>query len=955
MKTYSLLYALLFATGSLFAQKTPVSGKVLDKTGSPLIGVILKVITPDSFFVTGSATDGNGAFSVSVENNRQYIFQLSFLGYRNWHKAVAVQTEALSLDNITLLEDAKNLKEVVVETVQQRGEQKGDTTQFNSSAFKTNPDATAEDLIKKMPGITSDNNGVKVNGETVNKVLVDGKPFFGDDPNAALKNLPADVVDKIQVYDRASDQAQFTGFDDGNKQKAINIITKSGKNVGQFGKVYAGYGTDDRYNAGATINSFNNKRRISLLLLSNNINQQNFSISDIMGVMSNSGQSMGPPGGGGGPQAGGGNSGPGSLLTAQQNGITATQSAGLNYSDTWGKKIAVSGSYFFNHSDNNNLSEINRTYYTDNNLAYRQNNTAKNLNENHRVNFRFDYDIDSANKLLIVPSLTIQKNNSSSLLSGRNTILDDVLLSETNTHSMAKNLGYDFSNSILYQHKFRKRGRTISLNVATQLTEKNNSGSYLSNSIYTDTSSTLDQVYGTYSNSKKISPTLSYTEPLGLNSQAIISYNPSYTMSKIDKATNNLDIVSDTYALFDTALSNKYNNINRIQKAGLGYKYRKGKLNFSIGADAQYSTLKGNQVFPVSFGVNKSFSNILPNAQLNYKFNQSKNFNFNYRSATNIPTVAQLQPVLDISNPLQIKSGNANLKQTFENNFNIRLGGFHTKTSRNFFVFLNTSYIKDYISSATYILSADSVIDGYTAKAGSQLTRPINVDHYLSGRLFFVYGFPVKPLKSNLNMNGGVNYSRTPSLINNKLNTSSNYALNGGIYIGSNISQNIDFSLSYNGSYNMVNNDLNTQSNNSYFTHTTTLKANWIIKDRIVANTEVNHILYNGLSQNYNQNYFLWNGYVGYKFLKDKSLEAKISVFDILNQNRSISRSITGTYTEDSYTNVLKRYVMATLTYTFKNFKGSSKAPESETPFPKGMPPPGSMPPPGGMAPPGNG
>ncbi|MES2134122.1 MAG: outer membrane beta-barrel protein [Bacteroidota bacterium] len=948
---WTIVFLIVSAFG--FSQTVPVSGSIADKSGS-MVGALIKVLTKDSTFVTGSSTDANGTYNINLGANTRYIFQMSFLGYKTISRVVDVKSDPVNISKTILEEDAKTLKEVVVETVQTRGEQKGDTTQFNSDAFKTHPDATAEDLIKKMPGITSDNNGLKVNGETVKKVLVDGKPFFGDDPNAAIKNLPADIVDKIQVYDKASDQAQFTGFNDGDQQKTINIITKNGKNVGQFGKVYAGYGTNDRYNAGATLNSFNNKRRISLLLLSNNINQQNFSISDIMGVMSNSGQSAGMGGGGsrdgggqGGNSGGTGNFGPGNLLTGQQSGLTATQSTGLNYTDAWGKKVNVSGSYFFNYTDNTNLAGIVRTYFTDNKLVYKQNNTNKTNNQNHRLNFRFEYAIDSSNKLTIVPSLNLQKNSTSSILAGSNTILENILLSQTNTNSKTANLGYDFSNSILFQHKFHKRGRTISFNIGTQLTEKNNDGSYYSNNIYTDTSSVLDQQYTTYSNSKKVSANISYTEPLSANSQVMFSYNPSYTVGKVDKITDNFNAASDDYTDFSTALSNKYNNVNEIQKAGLSYKYRKGKLNYGIGADAQYSTLNGNEDFPVAFAINKSFTNVLPNAQLNYKFSQSRNLNINYRSATNIPNVTQLQNVLDISNPLLIKSGNADLKQTFENNLNVRLGGFNAVTSRNFFVFLNGNYTNNYISNATYILRSDSLIGGYTAKRGSQFNKPVNVNGYWTTRAFLVYGFPVKAIKSNLNLNGGLTYNHTPTIINDIANISNNYALNGGAFIGSNINPNIDFSLGYNGTYNIVKNTKQPQSDNNYFTHTTTFKANWIIKSRVVLNTELNHILYNGLSQSYNQNYFLWNAYVGYKFLKNKSLEAKISMFDILNQNRSISRTITGTYTEDSNTNVLKRYAMLTLTYTFKNFKNNSQAPTTDpSPFPKGFPPHQGMPPP---------
>ncbi len=940
---YLFTFLILFLFCHLSFAQIIVSGSINDKAGKALPGAAVKVLSKDSVFVSGAACDTSGNFSLSLPPSNKYILVFAFIGYRNLFKLIELANEPLLLGKINLREDRKTLSEVEVKGVQNRGEQKGDTTSFKADAFKTNPDATAEDLVKKMPGVTSDNNGVKVNGETVQKVLLDGKPFLGDDPNAALKNLPAEFIDRVEVFDKMSDQAQFSGFNDGDQQKTINLVSKKAKNIGQFGKVYGGYGADQdnnsRYNAGATINSFNQKRRITLLLLSNNINQQNFSTADITGAMGSSGGS-GRGGGGGAPQ-GGGMGGSSSLLTAPQNGNTATQSAGLNYTDVWGKKVNVSGSYFFNYSDNKNLATINRNYFTSNGLVYKQNNDNKTLNQNQRFNFRFEYAIDSLNKLTVTPSFNFQNNNAKSGLTGSNVIFDNVNLSNTNTYSNINNIGYDFSNGILFQHKFKKYGRTVSLFANTQLTEKNNDGSYNSKNVYADTLTTgLDQLFTMYGNSKKVSGNLSYTEPLTKYAQLQISYNPSYTQGMSSKITEDRDSTTNDYSKFNNALSNNYNNIYQVQKAGLTYKYAKDKINFSLGLDGQASNLTGNQTFPVAFKIDRSFENNLPNAQLNYKFTKTKNLRVYYRSGTNIPSVTQLQNVIDISNPLQIKSGNTDLKQTFENNLSIRFGGFNPKTSRNANVFINGSSSDNYISNATFILRNDSVIQGYNVKAGSQLTKPVNLNGYYSGRAFFVYGFPVAKIKSNLNLNGGINFGRTPTLINNALNYSNSSALSGGIYLGSNISPKIDFSLGYSGNYTIVKNTLQKKSDNNFFSHTATFKINWNIYKGLVLNTDVSHTLYNGLSQSYNQQYFLWSAYVGYKFLKNRSLEAKIYMFDILNQNRSISRTVTGTYTEDNNTTVLKRYAMFTLTYTIRNFKSGSppKPEEDKNMFPGGRP-----------------
>lgn len=903
-----------------------VSGIIKQKSGLALNESTIKVFSQDSLFIKGTKTDIDGNFKLNLPGKKKYFVIISFIGYKDIYKNISVEKDNINLGKITLLEDGKNLSEIEVNTIQKRGEQKGDTTLFNADAYKTQPDATAEDLIKKMPGFTSDNNGLKVNGETVQKVLVDGKRFFGDDQNAAIRNIPADIIDKVEVFDKMSDQSQFTGFNDGDQQKTINFVTKKGKNIGEFGKIYAGIGTDEdrliRYSNGATINSFNDKRRVSLLLLSNNINQQNFSMSDITGAIGNSNQNSGGRQGGNGRQ-GNFSSGADNLMTASQNGNTSTQATGLNYSDKWGKKTDISGSYFFNYTDNKNASDISRNYFTDNQLIYNQTNTSENQNQNHRINLKIEYTIDSSNKIIISPNLNFQNNNNKTYLLGKNTILDSVVLSKTETNSEVKNIGYDFTNSFLYQHKFNKKGRSISLNITTQQNEKTNNGNYNSENKYQNDNLNLNlnQEFNKYGITKKVSPNISYTEQIFENSQILMSYNPSFTEASSNKQTYDSNFVTKIFSDFNTELSNKYATIYETQKGGISYKYQKNKLNLSFGSDVQTSSLSGDQTFPLKFNLVKKFENILPNAMLNYKITKTKNLRIYYRTNTNIPDINQLQNVIDISNPLQIKSGNSELKQTFENNINIRFGGFDIISSRNVMLFINAGYFDNYISNATYILSQDTIIQNFKIKAGSQLTKPVNLNGFYNSRAFFTYGFPVKYIKCNLNLNGGLNYNHTPAMINELINYSDNFAYSGGVYIGSNLNTNLDFSISYYSNYTVVKNSIQKNANNNFFSHNASFKINWILLKSIVINSDFNHSLYSGLSQNFNQNYFLWNVYLGYKFLKSKNLEFKVTVYDLLNQNRSISRTVTGLYSEDNKTQVLKRYTLVSLTYNFKKFK----------------------------------
>lgn len=953
MRSAVLVIIFHLFTLSVLAQSYSLSGVIVDKKdGLPIVGITVKVIHEnDSARTLLSVTNDSGFFKLEKLEPGKYMLELKHLGYKEKSIAVVLANKDKYLEKIYLELSSSVLKEVIIKDNATRIEMFGDTTQFNADAYKTHPDANVEDLIKKMPGVTYDNNGLKVNGETVEKVLVDGKDFFSNDPSVALKNLPADMISKVQVFDNVSDQDRFMGFNDGSANKAMNFITKEGKNKGQFGKVYGGYGTDERYNTGGNLNLFNGDQRLSVIGLFNNINQQNFSIADIMGLMSNSGSGrrnmQGPP-----PDSRQSNTnnyggsqgfGPGNMLYDQKNGNTVTSSLGVNYNDNIGKKIKLSGSYFYNATKNINESELTRSYFTGDAPIYRQGETAETDNINHRVNLRLEYTIDSYNSVIWTPQLSVQQNNYVTDQAGFYTYASSGLANSTTNHQATQYTGYSFSNNLLLRHKFRKKGRTISLDMSANLNGQDGEGSYES-SVSTEqnvSEKKLDQEFEVHNNSNTFSGKLAYSEPVGNSGQLILSYNPSYTPGIADKKTNDADTVTGDHSVFNSALSNTYRNSYITQKGGLTYRYQYSKINFTAGADIQQARLNGDQTFPVAYKVDNTFSNILPSAMFNYRWSKGKDVRVFYRSSTNIPSLAQLQNVIDNSNPLVLSTGNTTLKQSYEHRLSVFYRTTNRETARSFFSVLSGRVTNNYISTHTIFPSADTTIQGVTVKQGSQLSIPVNMNGYYAFRVFGVYSRPVGFLRSNININGSVDYTRTPSQINNEINVSDNTALNIGGYLGSNISTYLDFSISYNGTYNLVSSSLQSQSDYNYFTHTATAKLNWIFLKRFVLNSDVNFTSYSGLSESYDQSYVLWNGYLGYKFLKNRQLELKASVFDILNQNTSVNRTITQTYTEDNISNVLRRYAMLTLTYTIKNYK--NKLPENGDMPP--MPPPG-MPPP---------
>ncbi|MBC7450450.1 MAG: outer membrane beta-barrel protein [Cytophagales bacterium] len=922
-----------------YAQTATVSGKILESTtGEAMIGTIVLLIDKkDTTNIKSTFVDIEGGFVFEKVSKGAYTFRTLLVGYKNTQFELNITSENKDLGIIKLEEDVKTLKEVVISEKIARVEQKGDTTIFNADAYKTNPDATAEDLISKMPGMSVQNGVVKSNGETIKKVTVDGQEFFGEDATLALRNLPSEIIDKVQVFDKQSEQSQFTGFDDGNSQKTINIVTKANKNNGQFGKVYAGYGTDDRYSAGASLNSFKGTQRFSLIGLSNNINLQNFSAQDLTGMglssgpggppSANSGGGAGSGGGSGGGPGGGGNSA-GNFLVGQQSGISTTNSIGLNYSDVWSSKVKISASYFFNNSENNNNTTLNRQYFLKGEAStiYNENNISTTKNNNQRFNARLEYTIDSANSIIYTSRFNYQKKNVYQNLLGTNRYVTDSLLSTTQNNNDNNSDNYSISNNLMFRHKFHKKGRAFSVNLGSVINSNDGTTTLYSMNQYSDDMSNtrVNQQAFNNTNSYTYSTTLSYSEPISKTGVLQFEYSPSYAKNDANKRTTNYSPVTGLYDSTAQYLSNQLDNYILTQKGGIGYRYKKGKTNFMVGGDVQNVQLSSSQIYPSSNQITKTFNNVLPKAMLNIKVSDSSNIRVRYRASTSIPGVNQLQNVIDNSNTILLSAGNQNLKQQYINMLMMNYGRTSPKKATSSMVFMNISQTSNYIANSSYIATKDTVIDNtIVLNTGSQLRRPVNLNGYWNINSFYTYGIPVTKIKSNLNVNGGVAYIRTPGMINFTTNISNAYALNAGLGIASNISKKIDFNITYNASYNIVKNSIQPQLNNNYFYQLSVAKVNVMPYKGLVLSTDLNERLYSGLSSAYDQNYLLWNAAIGYKFLKGQAAEIRLSVFDLLNQNRSISRTVTENYVQDTFTSVLTRYFMLTVSYNIKNFRAS--------------------------------
>lgn len=928
----ALFFGLSFSAA---AQVQTLRGMVIGATDQlPLIGAHVSLIhLPDSVkAITTSDVDGRFSFENVAQGN--YTVHVTYLGFKDVYKSIEVGAQPTRIGRIALEEAATQLGTVQVTEQALPSMQKGDTTQFNANAFKTNPDANAEDLVQKMPGVTVVEGKVQTQGEDVKQVLVDGKPFFGNDPSAVLRNMPAEIIDKIQVFDQQSEQARFSGVDDGNTTKTINIITRGGGiQNGTFGRVYAGYGDQESYKVGGTINFFNGDRRISIVGQSNNINEQNFSAEDLVGISAGSGGGGGGPRGGG-PRGGGGPGGGGSFggggntrdfTVPQSGGISKTHAFGLNYSDKWGKKTEISGSYFFNQSDNSNNQSLFRQYAfpADGGQTYKETNLSSSVNTNHRLNFRLEYKIDSANSIIFTPRVSLQENNGRNEVSGE-TRLSSTLLNSTGSDFNSDLNGLSASGDLLYRHRFAKAGRTISLNIGSNYSENTGASSLFSgNNFFTDPISfdSLNQLSDLDRTGLTLSTNVTYTEPLSKKSSLQFGYQASLADSDSDKQTFNYSEVTDDYDLRDTMLSNVFKSSYLTQSLDAGYRYNSEKSNFNIRLAYQRADLQNDQTFPFESKVERTFYNFIPSASYRYNFTKSKNLRVFYNTRSNAPSVSQLQDVLDNTNPLQLSSGNPDLVQDFRHSLSARYSATNTEKSSSFFVLLSGTLTQDYIGKSTFIADRDTVIgNGIALQQGAQFSQPVNLEGYYNLRSFITYSVPMKAIKSNINMNLSGNYSRTPGLINNEENISSTPSFGFGLVISSNISENLDFTVSTNSSYNIVRNSLREDLNSEYFSQNSRLRFNWIFLKGFVYQTELSHQVNSGLSAGFNQNYLLWNMSIGKKLFKKQEGEIRLSVFDALSENISVQRNITEVYFEDVQTEVLQRYFMLSFIYNLRKF-----------------------------------
>ncbi len=897
------------------AQKNAASiqGLVLDtasKKGLAYSTVSL-VNAADSTLISFTRADSLGKFQLKGLSKGAYLISASYVGFAPIWKAIGLkENEQLQLGNLEMT-DLVNASSVTVNSKRAPVVMNNDTLEFNTENFKTQPNAVVEDLLKKLPGVTVDADGtVRVNGQKITRVLVNGKEFFTGDPKLATKNLDADAVDKVQVFDKKSDRAIFTGVDDGDSEKAINLKLKKDRNKSLFGKIAAGAGNDNHYDGQTNINKFNGDQQISFLGMANNTNKQGFSIGDVLNF---SGElSRGMRSGGAisiRSSASEDNALPISGMGQNQQGIAKTLAGGANFNDIWNKKTDVNASLVgsdVNLQTNRSTNRLN--ILPGNNFNYGSNSNSANEVKQQKVSFSIDQKIDSNTSFKIIPQFTKQENNTSttstySSIDEKNIRLNDGS-SISSTHSSADNL----VTNAQFRQKLKKKGRTISSNInwnynnSTQTGSLNNRNTFYTNGIAQKDSIT-NQKNSRDATTGSVGANLIYTEPFGKKSllEFAVFYNTSNGLS--NRKSYDYNSATRNYDLLNISQSNDFKNTYKYSGGSINWRSNQKKFNYTFGGSLQSASLISTNQTTGNI-INQQFTDVLPKLDMQFKINTTRSLGLNYSTSTQNPSTSQLQPIVDITDPLNTYTGNPNLKRSYQQSLSINFFSANTFTQTNFFAFISASKTDNSIVNSDLLKSN-----------GARTSSPINADgvYNLFGNANL--GFPIRKLHSRLDFGIGTSYFNNISFLNNAKNLIENTSIGPNVNWSFNAEKIINLRLSARLNFSNAVYSLQPQMNSHYLQQVYGIETDQDLFWGLQFNNNFNYTVNTGRADGYNISLPIWNLSLSKGLLKDNRGELKFSVVDLLNKNQGVSRNANQNYIEDTRYNVLQKFFLLTATY----------------------------------------
>lgn len=901
-----LLWLMILIAPFAFSQQKRVQiiGSVVEKGSNlPIEQATVRLLnSKDSTMIRGMVSDPKGKFSFNNVKRGNYLLNVSFVGYEPTIQTLSISGNPSTVDvgEITLSDGAIALAEAVVIGKAAEVVVRNDTVEYNADSYKVTEGSVLEDLLKKMPGVEIDADGkIKVNGKEVKKVMVDGKEFFSDDPKVASKNLPAKMIDKLQVLDKKSDMAKLTGFDDDEEETVINLTVKRGMKQGWFGNAYGGYGNKDRYEGNMMINRFINNDQFTIMGGANNTNNMGF--SDL--------SSSRFSGFGGGRRGG----------LGAGSGITSSGNAGFNFSKEFSPKFVWGGNTQYSHRDNDAKSKSERENILPGDSSSYENEKAysKTKSDNYSIDFRMEWKPDSLTQIIFKPRFSYSHSRNQNENSAITFNHEKDTVNTNQSLNQSESNGYNIDANLHFSRRLNAKGRVFSMKLSGGNNNSYSNGMDHSNVKYFNVlnkNNIIDQRSRYDNNGFNYQVYLSWVEPIGHNNFIQATYSVSQRKQEALKNVFNKD-KDGIYAVLDSAYSQSYRNNFISQRATISFKSERKRFNYTIGLNLDPSYTKSeNFVGDTTLStISRKVINLSPRAQLKYRFRKTTNLRVIYQGKTSQPSMTQLQPVADITNPTHIKIGNPDLNPRYINNLVVQFQHFIPQKQQAFMVMANAGYIVNDIATFT----------SYNQKTGVKTTTYKNVDGNYNADVHVIVNTPLKNKKFSFNSFSMAIFTNRNGFINEAKNTNRNLILTerAGLDFRSSF---IDLGVKGRIRYNATSNSFQKENNQNTFDYgfggntTIYLPLNFKIE------SDVNWSTNSGYGEGFKLNEVLWNASASKSFLKNNQGTLRFKIYDILQQRSNISRSVTASHIQDSEYNTLGSYFMIHFIYRFSIFKGGA-------------------------------
>ncbi len=919
MKKLVVLFLVIFGMiFSVYSQNATVKGIISDTTSkSNLQNAVISLLrSKDSVLQKYSRTNESGGFEIINLIKGKYILLVTYPNYADYTDTVSLEENStINFGVIRMITKAHLLEEVIVRQSIGAIRLKGDTTEYKADSFHVQANASVEDLLKKLPGIQVDKTGqITAQGEKVQKVLVDGEEFFGDDPTLVTQNIRADMVDKVQVFDKKSDQATFTGIDDGQKTKTINLKLKDDKKNGYFGKINAGAGTDGYHDNQAMFNSFRKKQKIAAYGIVSNTGKTglNWQDQNSMGdnssntIISSDGNVVMMMGSQGDDITGWGG-------TYNGQGKPLVQTGGLHFNNKWNDdKQTINLNYKALQLQVDGQSTTNTEYILPDTLYY--NNQTQNFNNKvlrNKINGSYEFQIDSTSSLKIVTDGTLEHKSTIN-----NYITDALTKSNALVNNGNRNITADGDNNsintdILWRKKLHKKGRTISIDFKENYSLKTSAGKLFSQNYFyagsiNPTSTQITDQYKTSNNKSLAFDTkFTYTEPLSSKSSLVANYQLIVNNSLSNRSSFN-KAVNGEYNILDSTYSNNYTFNYLTHKTGLVYSFINKKMRLNFGNDFGFTNFT-QQDNNSNIQTNRSFINWFPQSNFRYSFNSQKSINLGYNGSTSQPTLQQIQPLKSNDDPMNIVIGNAALKPSFDNN--IHLNYYNIKQMDNTFFAVSTNF--------RFTQNAFSTSDNVDS-SGRRVSQTINVNGNYSISGYLNYDFKIKKPEIRIGLNSNINKNRNENIVNglNNITNSDNYTF--GLWAGKSREKKFDNSITINATYTTSTSSVQQNISTNYWTYNIRPDIDFYLPKKWHLHSDCDFIYRQKTSAfDNNNNIILWNLWFDKKLLKTDDLLIRASANDILNQNKGFNRTVNSNIVSQNTYTTIQRYFMLSMIWNF--------------------------------------